>query len=52
MEENKRLMERIQESIDDPVTGSGQLRRQVETLKEEIFKLETCKYIAQPVGEM
>lgn len=43
MEENKRLMERIQESIDDPVTGSGQLRRQVETLKEEIFKLETSR---------
>lgn len=46
MEEKKRLTERLQESVDDPITGTGQLRRQVESLKEEIFKLETCEYIA------
>ncbi|XP_075218372.1 hook microtubule tethering protein [Lycorma delicatula] len=43
VDEKRRLMERLQANADDPVTGTGQLRRQVETLKEEIFKLENSR---------
>lgn len=42
VDEKRRLVERLQANTDDPVTGTGQLRRQVETLKEEIYKLENC----------
>lgn len=40
MDDKKRLLERLQE---DPLTGTSQLRRQIDALKEQIFKLETCK---------
>uniref|UniRef100_A0A1B6DZC8 Protein hook n=2 Tax=Clastoptera arizonana TaxID=38151 RepID=A0A1B6DZC8_9HEMI len=43
LEEKKRLTERLQESVDDPIKGTGQFRRQIESLKEEIFKLETSR---------
>lgn len=39
-EDKKRLLERLQE---DPLTGTSQLRRQIDSLKEQIFKIETCK---------
>lgn len=41
-DEKRRLLERLQSTADDPISGTGHLRKQVETLKEEIFKLENC----------
>ncbi|XP_039298405.1 protein Hook homolog [Nilaparvata lugens] len=45
LEDKKRLLDRIQESVDDPstVTLTGQLRRQVDTLKDEIITLENSR---------
>lgn len=44
LEEKRRIEERLQETAEDP-KNSGLLRRQVESLKEQIYKLETCMYI-------
>ena len=49
--ENRRLQERLKEfeTLEDPGSGSihryKETRKQLDTLKEEMFKIETCKYI-------
>ncbi|CAH0391882.1 unnamed protein product [Bemisia tabaci] len=42
LEEKRRIEERLQETAEDP-KNSGLLRRQVESLKEQIYKLETSR---------
>lgn len=43
LDEKRHLEERLLESVEDPLKGSGQ-RRQIEELKEELYKAETCKF--------
>lgn len=43
LEEKKHLEECLLERVEDPLKGSGQ-RRQIEELKEELYKAETCKF--------
>ncbi|KAG8335976.1 Protein Hook 3 [Homalodisca vitripennis] len=42
MEDKRRLLERVQE---DPLTGTSQLRRQIDALKEQIFKIESSRTV-------
>ncbi|XP_025412848.1 protein Hook homolog 3-like [Sipha flava] len=42
LDEKKHLEERLLESVEDPLKGSGQ-RRQIEELKEELYKAETSR---------
>ena len=50
LSENKQLQDRLREfeTMDDSLSGSGhrykETRRQMDTLKEELFKVETCNY--------
>lgn len=50
LSENKQLQDRLKEfeTMDDSLTRSGhrykETRRQMDTLKEELFKVETCNY--------
>lgn len=42
LDEKRHLEERLLETVENPLKGSGQ-RRQIEDLKEELYKAETCK---------
>ncbi|KAL4135120.1 hypothetical protein QTP88_006769 [Uroleucon formosanum] len=42
LDEKRHLEERLLESVEDPLKGSGQ-RRQIEELKEELYKAETSR---------
>ncbi|XP_050438747.1 protein Hook homolog 3-like [Adelges cooleyi] len=43
LDEKKHLEERLLESVEDPLKGNGQMRRQIEDLKEELYKAETSR---------
>ncbi|XP_050531116.1 protein Hook homolog 3-like isoform X2 [Daktulosphaira vitifoliae] len=43
LDEKRHLEERLLESVEDPLKGNGQMRRQIDELKEELYKAETSR---------
>ena len=43
LDEKRHLEERLLETVEDPLKGSCH-RRQIDELKEELYKTETCKF--------